>query len=232
VSHAVVRVKICGVTTVEDALECAKAGADWIGLNFHPRSPRFVTTAQAMSIVGALPPSVTPVGVFVNRPAPELAEMAQELGLKTVQLHGEEPPEDLLALAHLWVIRSFRLSRASEWRGVIDYIEQARSLGREPDAILIDAYVRGQPGGTGLSVAPDVLDTIPAVPRLILAGGLTPENVAAKVARVRPWMVDVASGVESAPGRKDPVKIGAFVREAKSSVRIGAPLARDNVKDG
>ena len=99
-----------------------------------------------------------------------------------------------------------------------DYLARARAIGRLPDAILIDAYVAGQSGGTGATVASDVLDCIPPLPRLILAGGLTPENVAAKVALVRPWMVDVASGVESSPGRKDPAKVAAFVKAAQSAV--------------
>jgi phosphoribosylanthranilate isomerase len=222
VSHSVVRVKICGVTSVDDALECVTAGADWIGLNFHPASPRFLDLARAASIVTALPPSVSPVGVFVDRPAAEIAALARSLGLQIVQLHGEEPPEDLLALGHLQLIKAFRLSRAAGWSTVIDYVERARNLGRVPDAILIDAYVPGQAGGTGASVEDELLDAIPPLPRLILAGGLTVENVAAKVARVRPWMVDVASGVESAPGRKDSARVAAFVRAAKSAGFPGA----------
>jgi phosphoribosylanthranilate isomerase len=106
----------------------------------------------------------------------------------------------------------------SDWSAVIDYLARAETLGRQPDALLIDAYVPGLPGGTGAIVAADVLDSMPPLPRLILAGGLTPENVAARVARVRPWMVDVASGVESSPGRKDPAKVAAFIRAARSAV--------------
>ena len=215
-SHSFVRVKICGLTSAMEALACAEAGADWIGLNFHPGSPRFITRAQASVIVGALPRSVSPVGVFVNRPAAEVADIAEHLGLKIVQLHGQEPPEDLLALGHLQLIRAFRLCLPSDWRTVVDYLSQAHFIGRVPDAVLIDAYVAGQLGGTGATVAVDVLDCIPPLPRLILAGGLTPENVAAKVARVRPWMVDVASGVESIPGRKDPAKVTAFLKAARS----------------
>ena len=213
-SQPAVRVKICGLTSVLDALKCAEAGADWIGLNFHPGSPRFIDMARASSIVSVIPTSVLVVGVFVNRPAAEVARVAQFLGLKVVQLHGEEPPEDLLALSHLQVVRAFRLSRPSDWRGVTEFLSRAEAIGRSPDAILIDAFVPGEPGGTGASVAADVLECIPPLPRLILAGGLTPENVAAKVARVQPWMVDVASGVESAPGLKDAAKVAAFVKAA------------------
>jgi phosphoribosylanthranilate isomerase len=214
VSQPAVRVKICGLTSVLDALKCAEAGADWIGLNFHPGSPRFIDMARASSIVSVIPTCVSVVGVFVNRPAAEVARVAQFLGLTVVQLHGEEPPEDLLALSNLQVVRAFRLSRPSDWRGVTEFLSRAEAIGRSPDAILIDAFVPGEPGGTGASVAEDVLECIPPLPRLILAGGLTPENVAAKVARVQPWMVDVASGVESAPGLKDAAKVAAFVKAA------------------
>jgi phosphoribosylanthranilate isomerase len=217
VPEHLVGVKICGLTSAHDALVCAEAGADWIGLNFHPGSPRFISRAQAAAIVAVLPPSVSAVGVFVNRPAAEVGDIASDLGLKIVQLHGQEPAEDLLALGHLQLVRAFRLGQPSDWRTVVDYLSRAHSLGRLPDAVLIDAYVAGQLGGTGASVATDVLDCIPPLPRLILAGGLTPENVAAKVARVQPWMVDVASGVESSPGRKDPVKVTAFVKAARNA---------------
>jgi phosphoribosylanthranilate isomerase len=217
VSQPFVGVKICGLTSAEDALACAEAGVDWIGLNFHPGSPRCITRAQAVAIIGVLPPSVSPVGVFVNRPAAEVADVAECLGLKIVQLHGQEPVEDLLALRDIQLIRAFRLGQPSDWRAVVDYLSQAHSIGRVPDAVLIDAYVAGHLGGTGTAVAVEVLDCIPPLPRLILAGGLTPENVAAKVARVQPWMVDVASGVESIPGRKDPAKVTAFVNAARSA---------------
>jgi phosphoribosylanthranilate isomerase len=217
VHHHAVGVKICGVTCVDDALACAQAGVDWIGLNFHPSSPRFIPPDRADEILAALPPSLSAVGVFVDRRAAEVADLSHGLGLKIIQLHGNEPPEDLLALSHLQVIRAFRLKLASDWMVVNDYLRQAGSNGRMPDAVLIDAYVADMPGGTGATVASEVLDAMPPLPRLILAGGLTPENVAAKVARVRPWMVDVAGGVESSPGRKDPAKVAAFVKAARSA---------------
>jgi len=211
----VVRVKICGLTRVDEALACARAGAQWIGLNFHPVSPRYVQPVEAAEIIAALPASTSPVGVFVDRPAALVAEVADRLGLKIVQLHGREPPEDLLSLDHLQIIKAFRLDAASTWCGVNDYLGRARALGRLPDAILIDAYVAGQNGGTGVAIALELLDSAPPFDRLILAGGLTPQNVALRVARVRPWMVDVASGVESAPGRKDLARVAAFIRAAR-----------------
>lgn len=160
VSHQVVRVKICGVTRVDDAMACAAMGVEWIGLNFHPGSPRFIHPEEAAMIVGALPCSVTAVGVFVDRPAGEVADLAHQLGLTVVQLHGQEPPEDLLVLGHLQIIRAFRLKSTRDWSGVSEYLARALATGRLPDAVLIDAYVAGQSGGTGATVAPDVLDCI------------------------------------------------------------------------
>lgn len=212
-----VRIKICGLTRVDEALACVQAGADCIGLNFHASSPRFVEPPQAREIVAAIPRPSQAVGLFVNRPAEEVVRVADRLGLRAVQLHGDEPPEDLLVLDRFWIIRAFRLGCGDDVRALRDYLDRAVAVGRAPDAVLVDAYVSGQAGGTGTLVAEDLLSLIPSLPRLILAGGLTPENVADRIARVRPWMVDVASGVESSPGRKDPEKVRAFIRAARSS---------------
>lgn len=214
-----VRVKICGLTTVADALVCARAGADWIGLNFHPPSPRKIDPSLAAEIVGALPVSSTAVGLFVDRPPSEVAATADQVGLTIVQLHGREAPEDLLPLSHLTIIRAFRLGSAESVAEMVRWLDRAAELGRAPDAVLIDAYVPGQAGGTGHVIAAEILDRLPPLPRLILAGGLTPENVAESIARVRPWMVDVASGVESSPGRKDPAGVHAFLTAARGAPR-------------
>jgi phosphoribosylanthranilate isomerase len=203
---------------VDDARACADAGADWIGLNFHPASPRYVELARAAEIIAALPASLSVVGVFVDRPAREVAEVAERLGLGIVQLHGQEPLNDLVVLDHLQIIRAFRLERASAWADVTEYLARAKTMGRLPDAVLIDAYVAGMSGGTGAALANDILDHAPPLPRLIVAGGLTPQNVAGRVARVRPWMVDVASGVESSPGRKDRTRVAAFIEAAKGAL--------------
>jgi phosphoribosylanthranilate isomerase len=197
-----VRVKICGVTCVDDAMACAEAGADWIGLNFHPASPRYLELSRAAEIIAVLPASLSVVGLFVDRPAREVAEVAGRLGLEIVQLHGHEPPSDLLALNHLQIIRAFRLRPASAWSEVTEYLDRAKSMGRLPDAVLIDAYVAGMPGGTGATIENDVLECAPPLPRLILAGVLTPLNV--------------ASGVESSPGRKDHARVAAFIRAARA----------------
>jgi phosphoribosylanthranilate isomerase len=215
VPHSGVRVKICGVTCVGDAMACAEAGADWIGLNFHPASPRSVEIARAAEIIAALPASTEPVGVFVDQPPEAVALLAERLGLGIVQLHGQEPVDDLKVLGHLRIIRAFRIERAAGWAEMTHYLDRAKALGRLPDAVLIDAYIPGLPGGTGATIDEDVLDCVPPLSRLILAGGLNPANVAERVARVRPWMVDVASGVESAPGRKDLARVAAFIAAAR-----------------
>lgn len=214
-SHTAVRVKICGLTRVADAIACAELGVDWIGLNFHPASPRYVEPAQAAAIVASLPPAVSPVGVFVDHSIAQVAELASLTGVRIVQLHGHESPDAVGLLRPLQVVKVFRLGSCAAWTRVVDYLAQAATLGASPDAILIDSYVPGKPGGTGQTIEADVLDGRPPLDHLILAGGLTADNVAEHVRRVRPWMVDVATGVESAPGCKDIGKVAAFVRAAK-----------------
>jgi phosphoribosylanthranilate isomerase len=206
-----VRIKVCGLTSLSDALGCARAGVDWVGLNFHPASPRCIDPSLAAEIVSELPGTTEPVGLFVDRPPHEVAALAERVGLSIVQLHGNEPPSDLVSLGHLRIVRAFRLADSASVARMTTFLQEAAALGRLPDAVLIDAYVPGQPGGTGATIAWELLDRLPPLPHLILAGGLTPENVGERIARVRPWMVDVASGVESAPGRKDLARVDAFI---------------------
>lgn len=210
-------IKVCGLTEPANALDCFRAGADWIGLNFHPGSPRFVTMERAEAILSALPSRDVVVGLFVNRPPAEVRAVCGRLGLARVQLHGDEPAEDLIALGDRFVIRAFRLRDEASIAALSTYLEQAERLGRAPDAVLIDAWAPGQAGGTGVSIADSLLNGLPPLPRLMLAGGLTPENVAERAARVRPWMVDAASGVESSPGVKDVGRVRDFVRAAATS---------------
>jgi phosphoribosylanthranilate isomerase len=212
-----VRVKVCGVTRVAEALSCAELGVDWIGLNFHPASSRRVSHEEAAAITAALPVGCAPVGLFVDRAPGEIRALAARVGFTIVQLHGDEPPEDLLALHDFMIIRAFRLGDAPSIARMVAYLERCQALGRSPDFVLIDADVAGQAGGTGHAIPSDVLESLPSLPKLILAGGLTPENVAERVAIVHPWMVDVASGVESAPGRKDLGKVAAFVSNARGT---------------
>ncbi len=216
-SHPGALVKICGVTCVEDAIVCAELGADWIGLNFHPASPRSVLPDRAAAIVAALPPTTTAVGVFVDRPPAEVARIADEVGLDHVQLHGQESPEDLSRLARYRVIRAFRLRPPDGWRPVADYLARTAELGCRPRAVLVDAFVPGIAGGTGTAIDAALLDDWPDWPHLILAGGLDATNVAGRIAQVRPWMVDAASGVESSPGRKDPAAVAAFIRAVRAT---------------
>jgi phosphoribosylanthranilate isomerase len=169
----------------------------------------------AAKIVATLPSSAQAVGVFVDRPPAEVARLASEIGLRIVQLHGREPPEDLLVLSDLFIIRAYRIGDSSAVARMVTDLDVCRAVGRLPDAVLLDAHVPGQAGGTGQTIDAKLLAALPPLPSLILAGGLTPENVASRIALVRPWMVDVASGVESAPGCKDPARVAAFLRAVR-----------------
>jgi phosphoribosylanthranilate isomerase len=217
VSAVPVRIKICGLTRVDDARDCLAAGADWIGLNFHPASKRFIDPDAALRIVEAIAQPARVVGLFVNRRPEEVEEIADRLGLTTIQLHGDEPPEDFVRLDRFWIIRAFRLGNCADVEAMKRCLARAEVLGRLPDAVLVDGSAPGLAGGTGQLVSEDLLRSLPPMPRLILAGGLTPQNVAARLALVQPWMVDVASGVESAPGRKELAKVAAFISAARSA---------------
>ncbi len=212
-----VRIKICGVTTPADARFAADAGADAVGLNFYPQSPRYVTPQQAAQLVRALPAFTAPVGVFVGMPVRQVCAVAFQLGLRGVQTYDDRPPEeDPFPFAH---VPAFRVRDAAGLDHVRRFVESATQLGRKPAAVLIDSYVEGVMGGTGHRAPWHLLEGFdPGVP-LVLAGGLTPENVAEAITLVRPWGVDVASGVESAPGVKDPDKVARFVKNARSAIR-------------
>ena len=212
-----VLVKVCGLTSVADALSCAEAGVDWLGLNFYEGSKRRVDQGIAAEIVASLPGGCEAVGLFVDRPGWEVAETAEKVGLRIVQLHGNETAELMKELGHLQVIRAFRIGDHGAIARMLAYLERAKAVGRTPDAVLVDADVAGEAGGTGQAIKVGLLDRLPPLPRLILAGGLTPENVGERVHRLRPWMVDVASGVESSPGRKDAARVAAFVRAARQN---------------
>ncbi len=199
------RVKVCGITNLEDALAALDAGADMLGFNFYRRSPRYVAPAQAREVVGRMPERVTCVGVFVNEAAPEDVErIAREAGLNTVQLHGDETPDYCRSLRGLDTVKALRVGRDFD-------VESVNAYGT--GAVLLDAYVAGERGGTGHTFDWSLAALARArVARLFLAGGLTPDNVAAAVAAVRPYAVDVCSGVETAPGRKSPELMRRFVR--------------------
>ncbi|MBW2307344.1 MAG: phosphoribosylanthranilate isomerase [Deltaproteobacteria bacterium] len=200
-----VRVKICGITRVEDALEAARCGADALGFVFYPPSPRSVTPDEAESIIRKLPPYVLRVGVFVNAPLDEMERVAGQCRLDALQLH--DTPA--------WVRRALR----ARWRIIlalsVNQGKMPEMAEHEADALLLDTYVEGLHGGTGQSfdwlAARAITTDIP----IILAGGLTPENVAEAVQVAGPYGVDVASGVESHPGVKDAEKVSRFITMAK-----------------
>jgi phosphoribosylanthranilate isomerase len=223
------KIKICGITNVEDARVAIDAGADAIGLNFYENSPRFVTPSDATAICACLNGlatigrrDITAYGVFVNKQADEVLSLI-ELGIRGIQLHGDETPTDVAAFKdwppHWKLIRARRFDD----RGVAALAADLHACieaGRRPDALLVDALTPGRYGGTGETVSwvglADHNNWLRGTP-LILAGGLTPDNVAEAIRSVRPHGVDVASGVESAPGKKDPAKICDFVAAARAA---------------
>ncbi len=203
-----VRVKVCGVTTVADALACAAAGVDAIGLNFVPESPRFLDDlALARRIVEALPRSIVSVAVVADPTAAEASALLAATGVGCLQLHGEEPP----ALVARFLPHAYKALRVADAQDV------ARADDYPGDYLLVDARVEGRLGGTGQRVDPTLVEPLARRRKLTLAGGLTPENVARAIAAVRPYAVDVASGVEpaGAPRRKDLAAVRDFVAEVR-----------------
>jgi phosphoribosylanthranilate isomerase len=213
------RIKICGVTNIADAQAAADAGADAIGLNFYGASPRHLSSDAAQYIAEELKGDVERVGVFVNAPDDAIREICKDASMGIVQLHGDEPPSILGKLSRFEVIRARRLDA----RGIAAIEDDLQACtdaaGSPPNAVLIDAAAAGQYGGTGTTVDWRQLaghESMLSVP-LILAGGLTPENVAEAIRIVRPQAVDVASGVESSPGKKDHAKVRDFVAAAREA---------------
>jgi phosphoribosylanthranilate isomerase len=195
-----VRAKICGITRLEDALAAARLGADALGFNFWPGSKRFVTPAAARAIVARLPPLVTPVGVFVNQPEGEIRAVAGETGIQVLQLHGDETPE-LCARLPLPVWKAVPVDRLGSLSRLLSY---------EVQAFVLDTPSRGF-GGSGQPFDWSLAEGVSEAAPVVLAGGLTPENVADAIRAVRPWAVDVASGVESSPGVKDADRMARFL---------------------
>lgn len=197
------RVKICGITRNEDALLCARVGADAIGLVFYPSSPRFITAFRAAEIIRILPPFVTSVGLFVNPSAEQVEAVLREMRLDLLQFHGDEPPE---------FCRRFGVPylKAVRVKPGVDLVQYA-DLYADAQGLLLDAYVDGTPGGTGQSFD---WGLIPAGLRLpvVLSGGLDAANVSSAIRQVKPWAVDVSSGVEVSKGIKDAGKIAAFMQ--------------------
>ena len=212
-------IKICGITTVEDARMVAEAGADAIGLNFYPASPRYVSPAMARAIVDALPAGIVKVGLLVDVDAATACERFDDLGLDLLQLHGDEPPALLGALGGRPAMKAFRLG-PNGLAPVVQYLQACRQLGCLPRFVLLDSFAPGVYGGTGKPTdwsAAAQYRSDSTNPPLVLAGGLSPQNVAAAIRATGARAVDVASGVESAPGRKDPAAVAALVRAARDA---------------
>jgi phosphoribosylanthranilate isomerase len=210
------RIKICGVTTAADARAAADLGADAVGLNFYPHSPRYVEPVDAYHILRELPPFIEPVGVFVNEPLRDIYLRLQTLRrIHCIQWHGSNREVSDVYPFHM--IAAFSVADANALLTVRRYLDTCKALTAAPSALLLDGHVPGQHGGTGQTAPWDLLASFcPEVP-VILAGGLTPENVAEAVRIVRPWGVDVASGVEHSPGHKDMDKMRRFIDAAREA---------------
>lgn len=207
------RIKICGITRPEDGDHAVEAGAWALGMVFWPRSPRALGVEEAVDLARPLRRRAELVGVFVNQPLDEVVGIAELVGLSWVQLHGDEGPSFCEAVARRAGVKVMKAARVRAKADV-----QAIDAFRNVDAHLLDAYRAGEPGGTGATfdwaLARERRSEVP----LVLAGGLTPENVGEGIAQTAPWAVDVSSGVEAAPGIKDPEKVEAFVAAVRATV--------------
>jgi phosphoribosylanthranilate isomerase len=203
-----VKVKICGITNWKDAEQAARAGADFLGFNFYASSPRYIKPGAARAIIKKLPKRVATVGVFVNEDEKRLQEIAVETGLNCVQLHGEETAGTIARIAKLWpVIKAVRMRKPFRLRG----------LGRfkKANALLLDGFDEKHRGGTGKTFDWKLAAEAKSYGQIFLAGGLNPDNVAAAIHAAKPYAVDVCSGVERKPGKKDPAKMRALVRAVR-----------------
>jgi phosphoribosylanthranilate isomerase len=206
------RVKICGITNWEDARLCVDLGASALGFNFYPPSPRSISPAGAWSIIRRLPPFVEAVGVFVNWPPVAVDALAQSLRCVTVQLHGDETPGEVGELGRRHrVIKAVRVKPGFRVQSLVKF--------RAADALLLDGFADGLHGGTGRTLDWRVARAASRHGRIVLAGGLKPENVAEAICIGRPYAVDVASGVEAKPGRKDPGKLRALFAAVETTDR-------------
>jgi phosphoribosylanthranilate isomerase len=218
------KVKICGLTNLDDALAAAELGADYLGFNFYPKSPRCIAETDCERIVAALRaryPNLSYTGVFVNHPAVDIARIVRRCGLDAAQLSGDEPPETLAALAEE-KISAFKAVRAADTRAAEEYAARGAGL----PALLLDGSARHLYGGTGRTADWEWAASVASRHPVFLAGGLTPENVGDAIRKVRPWGVDTASGVEESAGKKDRAKMDAFIAASRrasdgSSVAIG-----------
>jgi phosphoribosylanthranilate isomerase len=217
------RVKICGITNLDDARAAVAAGADALGFIFVENTPRFVTAGLVASIVRALPPFVTPVGVFWDHPAGHVKEVAEACGLRALQFHGGETAEDLAGYAPLPVIKTVKLPPAGALEGFpeggADEFQRVAPYVGHVSAVLLDSAARWSEGEPRHPIEWHLARRLRAARcRLILSGGLTADNVATAIETVGPYAVDVNSGVEAGPGTKDADKVRRFVAEARRAV--------------
>lgn len=204
-----IKVKICGITNSEDARAAVEAGADALGFVLHRKSPRCVPMDVVKAIVAALPPFVLPVGVFVNEEAATVREVMDQCGLALAQLHGEETASYCETLGRP-ILRAIRLRGPGDLLALAEYKGRAQVRG-----FLVDAFSEKEYGGTGQVADWGLAAEAAKSAQILLAGGLTPENVREAIRQVRPYGVDVSSGVEASPGKKDHAKVGAFIRAAR-----------------
>jgi phosphoribosylanthranilate isomerase len=204
-----VRIKICGITNVADATAAVEAGAHALGFMFFENSKRNISFSAAATIIRELPPTVSKVGVFVNATKDFIQRAVEETGINTLQLHGEETPEFCSRFEPLTVVKAFRIRDLGSLQECLRY---------QGHPWLLDSYVDGSHGGTGVAFDWDVaIEAVKLNPRVILAGGLKVETVADAVRKVRPFGVDVSSGVELSPGRKDHARLRAFISAARTA---------------
>jgi len=209
----ITRVKICGITNLEDAQLAIKYGSDELGFNFYEKSPRYITPQKASEIIRELPAEITKVGVFVNESVRRICEVASIAGLDAVQLHGDETHEfvsELHGLLSINIVKAFRVKDGLEFEHVNKF---------DAHYILLDSFSKNEYGGSGEQFDWSVVDTISVLlPQTYLAGGLTPENVGEAIGRVRPYAVDVCSRIESEPGKKDEDKLRRFIAAVRETV--------------
>jgi phosphoribosylanthranilate isomerase len=201
------RVKVCGICTADDAVAAVSAGADAIGMVFYPKSPRHISVSTAKYITSSLPPFVSAVGLFVNSSFQDVSDVLAEVQLTLLQFHGDED-ESFCNSFKLPYIKALRVKAGSDLRQECRQYQSARG-------ILLDSYKKGLPGGTGETFDWDVIPDDLPLP-VILAGGLDGNNVEQAISTVKPWAVDVSSGVEESPGKKDPLKIVQFIKAVES----------------
>jgi phosphoribosylanthranilate isomerase len=213
------KIKICGITTLDDALACARAGADLLGFNFYPPSPRYIDPVDCATIIPALrreAPHILTVGIFVNELPESVKGILERYDLDLAQCSGDETP-GMLLMTGAKAFKALRLKGMNDIRTAMG-IFPARPF---PPAFLIDASRPGEYGGTGQIANWDLAAVMAARCSILLAGGLDPENVAEAIRRVRPWGIDVASGVESTPGRKDIARVMRLIQLAHTAAEGG-----------